>query len=63
MTDLKALREQAGLTQAEAAQLVHRTRDSWAAYESGRVEADDAVVDLFVRRTKGLAKARKKQGL
>ena len=61
--NLKALREQAGLTQAEAAQLVHRTRDSWAAYESGRVEADKAVVDLFKIKTAPMIKAREQEGL
>ena len=61
--NLKALREQAGLTQAEAAQLVHRTRDAWASYESGRVEPDEAVVKLFKVLVVTLVGARKALGL
>ena len=61
--NLKVLREQAGLTQAEAAKLVFRTRDSWAAYESGRVEPDAAVVELFKRRVAIMIKAREQEGL
>jgi len=67
MTDLKALRQQAGLTQVEAAELVHRSRDTWAAYESGKAVPDKAICSLFKILVKPIikarAKARRKAGL
>ena len=56
--DIKTLRKQAGLTQAEAASLAHRTRDTWAAYESGKVTPDRAVIELFEIKTATLRAAR-----
>ena len=61
--NLKALRRQAGLTQAEAAKLVSRTRSTFAAYESGKIEPDPAVSELFRIKTRVLRKGRKELGL
>ena len=52
--DLKTLRLQAGLTQEEAAKLVYRTRETWAAYESGRSDPDPTVRELFETKTAAL---------
>jgi len=46
---LKALRIQAGITQAAAAEMVHlKRRDRWMEYESGVKEPDPARIELFL---------------
>ena len=63
MTSIKKLRLNAGLKQLEACRLVHRSRETWGAYETGRTEPDPAVVELFTLKVGPLIEARGKLGL
>ena len=44
---LKELRKQHGLSQTEAAALVHVSQRTWARYESGAKSVPPCVVELF----------------
>lgn len=44
---IKFAREQAGLTQAQAADLIFKKWQSWALYESGKTALDPAYWQLF----------------
>lgn len=49
---VRAARQAAGLTQGEAARLVHLRRwQSWSEYETGKRRADPARVHLFMLLT------------
>lgn len=63
MSNLKALREQAGLTQSDAAKMVFRSRDTWAAYESGKIVPDEAICTLFQILVDPIIESRRKAGL
>jgi putative transcriptional regulator len=44
---LKALRKQHGLSQTEAAALVHVSQRTWARYEAGHKPVPPSVAELF----------------
>jgi putative transcriptional regulator len=44
---LKALRKQHGLSQTEAAALVHVSQRTWARYEAGHKPVPPCVLELF----------------
>ncbi|NHO55018.1 helix-turn-helix domain-containing protein [Acetobacter estunensis] len=48
---VRAAREEAGLTQAEAAQLVHATLNAWQKWESGDRKMQAATWELFQIKT------------
>jgi DNA-binding transcriptional regulator YiaG len=50
-TKIKSSREAAGLTQAQAAALVHSTQRSWQKWESGERRMLAAVWELFEIKT------------
>lgn len=52
MNKLQKWREQEGLTQAQAAERIGITQQSWSRYESGRVPEPD-IIRQIVDRTKG----------
>lgn len=45
--EIKTAREQAGLTQTQAAQLVHGTMRSWQDWEGGKRKMHPAIWELF----------------
>ncbi len=49
--DLVAYRAAAGLTQAQAAMLVGRTRRNWKQWEWGERPINPAIVELFLYKT------------
>ena len=48
---LRAMRERAGLTQAEAGALVHKSAVAWRFWEAGRRPVDETAAHLFARLT------------
>ncbi|MDY0300304.1 MAG: helix-turn-helix transcriptional regulator [Trichlorobacter sp.] len=46
--ELRQAREAAGLSQAEAAEMVYRKRDTWQKWESGRLALDPACAEFFI---------------
>lgn len=47
MTTLKQIRKQQGMSQNEAARLVHVGQRTWARYESGDRDPPEGVLELF----------------
>lgn len=54
-TAIKAAREAAGLTQAEAAALLYKTARAWQWWEAGDREMDPAHWELFLIKTREAA--------
>ncbi len=46
-TEIRAARERAGLTQTQAAQLVHGTMRAWQEWESGNRKMNPGLWELF----------------
>jgi DNA-binding XRE family transcriptional regulator len=57
--EIAATRKAAGLTQEQAAALVHRKRLAWYRWESGRDPIDMACWELFLLKTKSARKSAK----
>ena len=55
--EIRAARERAGLTQAQAAALVHSTLRAWQRYEAGERRMHPALWELFLLKTGNLAAA------
>jgi DNA (cytosine-5)-methyltransferase 1 len=49
---LRQARKAAGLTQPQAAELIHCGPDAWASWETGRREMHPAMWELFLIKTK-----------
>lgn len=54
---IRAARERAGLTQAQAAALVHSTLRAWQRYEAGERRMHPALWELFLLKTGNLPAA------
>ena len=50
---IRAAREQAGLTQEQAAALIGYTMRAWQEWEAGNRGMRKALFELFIQRTKG----------
>ena len=52
--EVKAAREEAGLTQAEAAALVYIAKNTWQKWEYGERRIDEGTFELFMIKTKAM---------
>jgi DNA-binding transcriptional regulator YiaG len=50
---IKEARLKAGITQQQAAEIVHRDMRSWRRWEAGQAEIDPAIWELFLIKTRG----------
>jgi len=56
---VRAARRAAGMTQAEAAELVYRTERNWQQWEGGERAMDPALWELFILKVNKLYRAGK----
>lgn len=51
--DIRAIRSDAGLTQTQAAQLVHSTLRTWQDWEAGKAQMHPGLWELFRLKARG----------
>ncbi len=59
---IRVRRDDAGLTQREAADLIHKSLDAYRAYERGRRKMDLTVWELFYIKTGRFIRSRQQKG-
>ena len=59
--EIVSIRNAAGLTQEEAANLIYKTRQSWINWETGILKMNLANFELFCFKTKTLIEEREKE--